>query len=399
LPSVYPHFAGMRSSLALVYAELGEKREAGRIIGQLARWGFDRIARDRLWLQAMAELAETLWLLDDREHAPALYELLEPFAGRTIVALFCTLTWGSAARSLGLLAALCGRSEVAERHFLAAIERNRAAGAWPWVAHSQYACARLLAERPGSVRNTGPPAPGGPAERAAALLRDAQLTAAELGMTALEQRCRALDAELARRFPVRHDSMTPSLHDPIGAEHVFRREGQYWTLSYDGEIIRVRHVRGLTYIAELLRHPHRDLPALVLATADVGVIPAPESRAAGRILDDESRAAYKRRLDELRNDLAEAEERGAGEHAAVLRQEIDALARDLRRAIGRGGRDRRSGSTAERARLNVSRAIATAIKSISTQHRGLGAYLQRTIRTGTSCTYAPGLEALVDWQF
>jgi hypothetical protein len=115
-------------------------------------------------------------------------------------------------------------------------------------------------------------------------------------------------------------------------------------------------------------------------------------------LDETTRSAYRARLGELRLALAEAEERADVERAEALRSEIDALARELRRAFGRGGRGRNSGSASERARINVTRAIAAAINRIRAQHRGLGHYLDRSIQTGTSCTYKPGLDQLVDWQ-
>ena len=39
--------------------------------------------------------------------------------------------------------------------------------------------------------------------------------------------------------------------------------------------------------------------------------------------------------------------------------------REMARAVGLGGRDRRAGSAAERARLNVTRAIKSALQKIS----------------------------------
>ena len=38
-------------------------------------------------------------------------------------------------------------------------------------------------------------------------------------------------------------------------EHVFRREGEYWTIAYEGQVIRLRDARGLQYLARLLRQP------------------------------------------------------------------------------------------------------------------------------------------------
>jgi hypothetical protein len=87
--------------------------------------------------------------------------------------------------------------------------------------------------------------------------------------------------------------------------------------------------------------------------------------------------------------LAQAQAQGLPERAELVQREIDALAEELARATGLGRRSRRLGSTAERARVNVTRAIASAIARIRTQHPSLGEHLARTIRTGTSCAYRP----------
>jgi hypothetical protein len=58
-------------------------------------------------------------------------------------------------------------------------------------------------------------------------------------------------------------------------------------------------------------------------------------------------------------------------------------------ALGLGGRARRSGSPAERARVRVTRALREAIARIATAHPLLGEHLARSVRTGTYCSYAP----------
>ena len=58
---------------------------------------------------------------------------------------------------------------------------------------------------------------------------------------------------------------------------------------------------------------------------------------------------------------------------------------DLREA-GLGGQ---LGSESERARLNVTRAIRTAITRIREHAPGAAAHLDRAVRTGTRCSYSP----------
>lgn len=65
--------------------------------------------------------------------------------------------------------------------------------------------------------------------------------------------------------------------------------------------------------------------------------------------------------------------------------------------MGLAGRDRFTGSTAERARASVTRAVRAAIRAIATMRPGLADVLSRTIRTGTYCTYEPMAEVPIRW--
>jgi hypothetical protein len=83
---------------------------------------------------------------------------------------------------------------------------------------------------------------------------------------------------------------------------------------------------------------------------------------------------------------------------AQAKAERDFLARELSRAVGLGGRDRRVGSAAERARASVTRAVRHAMGRIRTHHPRLGAHLEQAIRTGTYCTYLPDPRVPIAWK-
>ena len=76
---------------------------------------------------------------------------------------------------------------------------------------------------------------------------------------------------------------------------------------------------------------------------------------------------------------------------------MDALLRELRRAVGLGGRDRPTGSDAERARINVARSLRRAIAAISDQSPLLGAHLTDSVRTGGHCMYLAEPTAALSW--
>jgi hypothetical protein len=107
------------------------------------------------------------------------------------------------------------------------------------------------------------------------------------------------------------------------------------------------------------------------------------------VLDGHAKAAYRARVTELQEEIDEAEAFNDPERASRARDELGFLARELAGAVGLGGRDRKTGSDAERARVNVTRAIRTALKRISDHDSALGRKLGSAIRTGTYCVYEP----------
>jgi hypothetical protein len=117
------------------------------------------------------------------------------------------------------------------------------------------------------------------------------------------------------------------------------------------------------------------------------------------VLDSVAKAAYRKRLDELQEELAGAEAWNDPERVARLRAESEAVVSELTAAFGLGGRDRSAVSAAERARVSVTRAIRAALARISDQSAALGAHLDATIRTGTFCSYTPDPRAPITWRF
>ena len=109
--------------------------------------------------------------------------------------------------------------------------------------------------------------------------------------------------------------------------------------------------------------------------------------------------AYRHGIIELEEELADLRKRGYHERVDEVESKLDFLRRELARAVGLSGRDRRAGSAAERSRLNVTRAIKGALAKIFEQHAALGELLDRTIRTGTFCSYIADPQTPVAWHF
>jgi len=182
--------------------------------------------------------------------------------------------------------------------------------------------------------------------------------------------------------------------------YTFRNEGEYWTVSYEGRMFRFKDSKGLSYLAHLLAHPNSEFRATALAAgsqlSDDQSVPA-DPGDAGELLDGQAKSAYRLRIKDLTEELKEAKRAGNEKRGLKVEKEIEALSTELARAVGLGGRDRRAASNAERARVNVTRTIRIAIGRIKEHHSGLAKYLDKTIRTGTFCSYQPDPERHIFW--
>lgn len=192
--------------------------------------------------------------------------------------------------------------------------------------------------------------------------------------------------------------------------NLFLLEGDYWSVTFEEHTVRVRDVKGMQYLVRLLADPGREFHVLDLVAGGTGS-PQPGRSGpepglsyssdgdAGEMLDARAKETYRRRLAEIDEDLDAAHADGDGERVAQAQAERDFLVRELARAVGLGGRDRRAGSTSERARASVTRAIRQAMVRIDEHHRPLGTHLDRAIRTGTYCVYLPDPRVPVGWKF
>jgi hypothetical protein len=131
--------------------------------------------------------------------------------------------------------------------------------------------------------------------------------------------------------------------------------------------------------------------------AEIDEFPSEALGDAGEVLDVQAKASYRQRIKDLTEELKEAKRAGDEKRGLRLDEEIEALSTELARAVGLRGRDRRAASSAERARVNVTRTIRIAIGRIKDHDSALASYLDKTIRTGTFCSYQPDPERHVFW--
>ncbi|MEX0875056.1 MAG: AAA family ATPase [Actinomycetota bacterium] len=349
---------------AWLFGQAGDIDRAHAAVRRVARIRFEV---DSEWLPSMCQLSEAIASLGDRALAATAYDQILPYRSRFGVEGIGAGMHGSMEFHLGLLARTLGRLDAAEEHLAVAVEANHRMGAPLLEARTRRELAALMLQRQG---------PGDVAR------------STELGAEAAAiYRAVGLDDQEGAAVPV--------------VRALFRREGDFWSLGYEGSIVRMKDAKGLHDLASLLQRPGREVAALDLAT-ERG---AREARAAsadlgspgdaGEILDEQARAQYRARLVELEEEIEEADSLGDAGRATKARAERDVLAHELSSALGLGGRARRAGDPAERARTTVTRRIREAITRISGIHPALGAHFRHSVRTGTFCVYDP--EQPPDW--
>src|SRR5262245_39168772 len=382
-----------RCILAVFLADLGRGGEARAVFEGLAREGFADLRHDQRYPAMLAWLARVCVFLRDAPRALQLYPLLLPYADRNIVvSVDSRACLGSTHRYLGLLAWTVGLADAAAVHFEAALAMNERMGARPQVACCQHEYARVL-----QLRN-GP----GDRKHARELLARARVAARACGLGLLLEwieRLGPVEPEAEPRATSAPAAVAAASAPAVPAAAtvaILRRDGDVWVVGFAGETARLKDARGLHLLATLLGHPGQDIHALDLASGGAGAVA--DRGDAGPLLDPAARAAYQRRLEDLRDEVEEAERFADPERATRAREEIDFLAEELARGVGLGGRDRRAASAAERARINATRTIRKVVKRIATANPRLGEHLRATVRTGYLCTYAPDPASPVRWE-
>ncbi|TFV89414.1 AAA family ATPase [Blastococcus sp. CT_GayMR16] len=182
---------------------------------------------------------------------------------------------------------------------------------------------------------------------------------------------------------------------PTGRHGQLRREAGGWVVGWGDEQAVLPDLKGLHDLAELLPRPGIPVPAVRLLAAGAGVELGP-STGADEVLDERARSAYRTRLRELEDYIAEARGDTDEERAGRLEDEREFLLRELSAALGLGGRPRRLGDDADRARKAVTMRLRDVIARLEQPLPALARHLRAAVRTGRACSYEP--EEPVSWR-
>jgi hypothetical protein len=339
---------------------------------------------------------EIAWRLNEVGWAERLYRKLEGRAGKAFVMTSNGFSlYGVVDHALVRASAVLGRWSQVEGHAEAAL-------AWCERMRAQPLRARIFRDSAALTLGRAQVSAGTQraelVARASALAGDGERIAVNLGMDAIASHCRSIIAKaelihtahptLAERGMkvryARHALLAPPFE--AGAETLeLMREGDYWTVRFAGELCRVQDGRGMQMLALLASNPGRQFHVLELS----GVPASNVFADAGSLLDTRARSTYRERLRELRAELDEAGSNNDLARQERLQEEADALTRELARAFGLGGRERRGASVVERARVNVRRRLTLAVRRIRAASPNVGDAIAAALRTGVHCVYRP----------
>ncbi|MER6911374.1 AAA family ATPase [Streptomyces sp. NPDC000594] len=332
----------------------------------------------------------------DRELIDASLAALSPYTGQWVVSMYGCDIGGPVDLWLGVLHAARGDREAAVAVLRSAVRSADWLRARPWSVRARAELVRL-------GDTAGTPAEGGsPGVSVAELRREAE----RLGLTHLLDRpAPAPPGPALVPVPVlaqaRVPARAPAPEAPEAAREpsgpVFRREGGVWSLVFEDRTAHMPDTKGLRDLHTLLSRPGDDLPAVELLAPEGGAaVRAARALGGDPVLDDEARSRYRARLEQLDEELDRAALRGDTDRGTELARERSALLEELRTAAGLGGRPRRLGDEAERARKTVTARIRDTLRKLDRLHPELAAHLRTSVTTGAHCAYRP--TAPVPWR-
>jgi hypothetical protein len=367
-PSLAAH--GLMSGLmrASSMARMGEPERAQRALA-----GIPLPSEERYSPLALTALADAVMRVGDAARAAAILPALQALGWPAMSSGAVGYVWdGPVAHWTGGLLAVLERWDEAVPPLEEALALARGAGARPIAADIGCTLGRALARR-GTAADRA---------RAAALLGDAAREAEALQMPHLMSRV-AESRAFAAPAPV---VPAPVLLPPPAFALV--REGDVWAVTSGGRTTRHRHSRALEILEQLVREPGREFHVLELDRPEPGE--AIDAGDAGEQLDPRARDAYRRRLAELEEEIREAEAWSDAGRTERARAEREFLREELARGLSLGGRPRKGGGAAERARVNVQKRLRGVIRRIAVELPELGRHLEAEVRTGVLVSYRRG---------
>jgi hypothetical protein len=200
-------------------------------------------------------------------------------------------------------------------------------------------------------------------------------------------------------------------------ENLFKKEGEIWTVRFNGETGNFKNTKGFRYIEYLICDQGKEFLVSDLYFAinppDIDNIDSTHSNMgsaelggeglsvadlgdAEKLLSPEGKAALKQEVTRLKEQINRAKERRDEENQAALEDQLDEILEYFAAQTGLGGKTRKASNDLERLRKSVSKCIRGDINKIKKTSPELGHHLGPSIHTGTYCSYSP--HPRVNWR-
>ncbi|MFL5864807.1 MAG: serine/threonine-protein kinase PknK [Solirubrobacteraceae bacterium] len=180
-----PEMVGYACAVAAMLSQAGRAAEAQAELERLTAAGLDGFPKDCTHMLMLALLGDVAAELGDARRAQQVYEWLAPYSGRWVVSAGASALW-PVDRSLGRLATVVGRLDVALGHIVHARAQSERAGALPALTLATLDEARALLTRGRADDH----------ERIRHLLREVLERAQQIGMGWVVDAAVALEVEL-----------------------------------------------------------------------------------------------------------------------------------------------------------------------------------------------------------
>ena len=194
-------------------------------------------------------------------------------------------------------------------------------------------------------------------------------------------------------------------------EYVFRKDGDFFTLTFEGETTTLNNTKGMRYISYLLGKPDQsyhvsELRAIIegreepkssiyrkmaiegLAEEGLNVL---KSDTIDTALDPQAITDYKERLHELASERSKAEEEGNSVKLDQINSETEAIEKQLRNDVDPAGKGRKTTPKAKQDQKYVNTNITRAKNKIRVKLEPLWHHIHKYIRPGGnwSLSYSP----------
>ncbi len=174
----------------------------------------------------------------------------------------------------------------------------------------------------------------------------------------------------------------------------FCHQGDFWEITYNGEKQIIKHIKGLEYIAYLLKNKERNISITQLyrifeLSSEENSIPEIEedSGQESTTLDENEIEEYNQRLQELK--IQEKKLKKQGENIDEIKEEIEFIKKKLKKGTGIKQKSRQLDYEIQQQTKTIHSAINFALDRIAKHHNSLGIHLSESIKTGTQYSYSP----------